>query len=595
MSTSFGQYAPLVAAAGTLIAVGTALIQAWRKRAKWEPIEEDLPLLGEKLAGLMVALAIATLWYRHQANLNSEGEFLTAAWILAAALFASVLLYALLLGVFVFEREVVTADQKVSKQKVVGGFLLTEAARQSKKKHQITIQELFKGAAYDPDKVWHKLSRAIVKVALAFSYVGVIFTGTVALASASIAVMGGEVSNSGSSLAAVVKKWNEQAEEAKKSGTIAPKSPLPTGLAATRSAFETAWRSSSLAQKKQVDKEHAYKALSSVVGIYRTQESDGSSRSNAIQWADASIEYFEELQDRKWLVEALLDKAAILLELAQLENTSKDEFLRVSNDGDALVQRAAGIAAPQKTGEVLRIASRFYYNLARPKSFRLSDSWDNNYLLLAYKKAKESVAADPDDLKSANQLLRSAMKAAKNPPQDGDAAWGKNLRSAQASMKKVWEQRQSKILGGNRLPSLSVLGTGTYEAAAREWSDTPAKGRKALASSLADEVSAESLPLLQEAEALLKNDELKKAYGFDIYYDIARAHAQRTVMLRVIDKSRATKEFDEVISNLGRARENAKASQLDAAVKDIDKDISFSKLAPSERSRLATLLRVGAG
>jgi len=595
MSTNLGQYAQLVAAAGTLIAVGAALIQSWRKRATWEPVEEDLPLLGQKLAGLFVSLAVATLWYRYQANLDSSADFLNAAWILAGALCCFVLLYALLMGVFVFEREIVTGNKKVSKQKIVGGFLLTPAARDSRTKHQVTIQELFRGAAYDADKVWTKFSRAIVKLLMAFSYVGVVFTGTVTLASASIAVMGGDSPTPGSDLATTLSKWNQQAEQAKKSGTIAPKTALPTGLAAARSSFETAWRLSSLDQRKQLSKEQAYKALSSVVGIYRIQESDGSSRSNAIQWADESIKYFEELQDRKWLVEALLDKAAILLDLAQLENTSKDDFLRLSSDGDALVQRASEIAGPEKAGEVLRVASRFYYNLARPKSFRLSDSWDNIYLLQAYKKAKESVAADPGDLKSANQLLRSTMKAAKNPPQDGDVIWGKNLRLAQLGMKKVWEEKGPKILGSNRLSSLNVLGTGTYEAVAREWNDMPARERKASAPALADEIATESLPLLREAETLLQNDELKKAYGFDLYYDIARAHAQRTVMLRVIDKRRAAKEFDEVVVNLGHAREGAKASQLDAAAKDIDHDISFSKLAPAERLRLTGLLRVGGG
>ena len=136
-----------------------------------------------------------------------------------------------------------------------------------------------------------------------------------------------------------------------------------------------------------------------------------------------------------------------------------------------------------------------------------------------------------------------------------------------------------------------MLGTGTLEAVAREWHELPQAQRAPAARRLSDELANEALPLLRETDALLQTGELKKAFGFDVAYDIARTHAQRVVMLRVVDKARATKEFPEVLANLARARERASAAQIDAAMKDVQRDLGFSKLSPPERNQLSDLLR----
>lgn len=389
-------------------------------------------------------------------------------------------------------------------------------------------------------------------------------------------------------------RWIEASERAREAKTIATGRALPNDLIAARNEFENAWSNASLADKKRLLPEQVSKALSNLNRLYRLIEADSSTQPTANSWADEAIRFFEEIQHRKFLTEALLDKAAIYLDLAQLGNNDKEQFERMAREGDAVMTHAFRAADSEQRPIVLRISSRFYYNLSRPKTFRLSEEWDNNYLLLAYQKAKEAYDLGPSDIKSANELARTVIKASKNPPQDGDPVWVTRLRESQEQLKKAWTQDESKLLGLNqRLSPLDVLGVSTLETVAREWSDLELEARRRAAAGYLEELETDALAPLREAAALLQNSELRKSYGFDIYYDIARAHAVKTAILRALDGTRADKEFVELKSNLAIAKENAKTSQLEAAVKDVHKEIAFVLLTPDERSDLAKLLSVG--
>lgn len=596
MSNDYGQWGSIVAIGGNLVAVATAFFSTWTKRTQWTLIDDDVGRIAQRFGGLVVAVGIGVLWFRHRPGQESWLDLDTLSLVALGIAALCIALYIGLRTSCTFDREIATGPASTTKHKVLGGFALTEAAKKALAENPgLSLQELFKGGKFDLDKVWTPLSRAVAKIVLVFTYLGTVAGGTLALASISIGLAPSAQPSNEQALATATQRWIEAADAARQNRTVTPGAPLPTDLAAARTEFEVAWRQGGLGDRSRLDPDLASRSLGYVVKLYRLQETNEAVKTNSLHWADEAIRYFEERQDRPRLVEALLDKAAIMLDLSQLENASRDDFEKFSKSGDELMTRTAGIASDDKKAEVLRLSSRFYYNLARPRSFRLSDNWDNNYLLLALDKARKAQELAPDDLKNANQLLRATIKVAKNPPQDADAQWTTDLRTAQSKMKTLWQQKDGSTNDAtSRLPALSVLGTGTLEVVAHEWQFTAPAARRQAAPRLLDELQADALPKLREAEALLRNGELKNAFGFDVYYDIARAHAQRVVMLRVLDRGRAAKEFQEVLANAGRARDNAKATQLDAAVKDVTRDLSFSKLAPQERSQLAELLRVGA-
>src|SRR5437764_12309101 len=63
-ATDYGPFAPVVAASGSILAMGLALGLGWRGRAKWEPAEEDVPAGPQKIGGLAAAITVALMWAR---------------------------------------------------------------------------------------------------------------------------------------------------------------------------------------------------------------------------------------------------------------------------------------------------------------------------------------------------------------------------------------------------------------------------------------------------------------------------------------------------------------------------------------------------
>ena len=394
------------------------------------------------------------------------------------------------------------------------------------------------------------------------------------------------------SLNTSLSKWVFEYDKAKKANTISVNSALPTDLINARNDFEKYWRDASLKDKKALDTALTYKGLSYVNRLYRVVENDSSVKVNATYWANTSIRFFEEIQNRLYLTEALIDKAALYLDISQLGHNDQQQFEKMANEGDAIINQAYQTSNPQQQTTILRISSRFYYNLARPASFRLSDQWDNNYLLLAYDKALQAYQLAPNESKNANQLARVTIKTSKNPPQDTDPSWTLKLRDAKEKLKQAWlASKSSRTELMQRLSPLNVLGVITTEVQSREWQSLELSEKKLKADQYQQELELDALAPLREAVALLNNSQLRKAYGFDIYYDIARAYALKTDIVRQV--APATNIFAEVKANLKQAKENAKTSQLESAVKDIDNEITFSFLKTSEIDELKQVLSIG--
>jgi hypothetical protein len=392
-------------------------------------------------------------------------------------------------------------------------------------------------------------------------------------------------------LTAAADAWVTTAESARAAKTIVPGSRLPRALVTARNQFEEAWNSSSPAARRSTEPASLAKALSLVNRVYRVAENDSSIKESACFWADEAIRHFSDTQDRQNLTEALLDKAAIYLELAQLGHDDRVQFETMAREGDALMTRAYQTCGQDQRAEIFRISSRFFYALARPKSFRLSEDWDNNYLLLAYEKAAAAYKLAPDDIKNANQMARTAIKASKTRPQDIDAKWTKRLHDCQRKLKKAWLAAKPRLTGlDERLSPLNVLGVVTLEYVAREWNEMNVVQRKSGAAAFLEKIDVDALSPLRDAVALLNNSELRKAYGFDLHYDIARALAMKTAISRTISRRRAEAVFAELKANLSEAREGARATQLDSAIADVNREITFTRLTVQERDALTELL-----
>jgi hypothetical protein len=184
--TDYGPLAGLVGSAGSLLAAGGAITVAWVRKAKWAPPEDDVPAGPARVASLLTTIAIAWLWFETGKGLHSRAlEVLAAAG--GGITLVSLLVYSSLIAIYVYQREVAVSSSSTETRRTIGGFWLTANARAALEKAK-TIQRVFTGSGYDPDLVWPRASRALVKVLFIISFMGLQVSGSIALASITLSV-----------------------------------------------------------------------------------------------------------------------------------------------------------------------------------------------------------------------------------------------------------------------------------------------------------------------------------------------------------------------------------------------------------------------
>ena len=191
--SDYGAFKDIVANAGTIMAMAAAIGLAWRGRSKWEPAEDDVPKAPQKVAGLLSALAITAIWTAYQ-DVGHIHTLIGLALGLGLGALASLCVYAFLVSTLTYVQLTAGGPKKVKERNIIGGFVFTAKSRAVIEKQRAkglappTTADLFKAAAYNPDSVWERWSRSLAKVLCIVSYVGLIVTGTVALAAAAILV-----------------------------------------------------------------------------------------------------------------------------------------------------------------------------------------------------------------------------------------------------------------------------------------------------------------------------------------------------------------------------------------------------------------------
>ena len=183
----YGLLAGLVASVGALLAAAGAIRFAWMRTSDWTPPEDDVPAGPAKVTSLLTAVAVAVLWFETGKSLTSREleKVAIAAGILTVV---ALVIYAIMMGVFVYERQVARSDGNgVNTRKTVGGFWLTPSAKMGLAEAK-TVQRLYAGSAYDPDLVWPRLSRSLVKTILMLSFMALLLCGSIAISSIALSI-----------------------------------------------------------------------------------------------------------------------------------------------------------------------------------------------------------------------------------------------------------------------------------------------------------------------------------------------------------------------------------------------------------------------
>jgi hypothetical protein len=383
------------------------------------------------------------------------------------------------------------------------------------------------------------------------------------------------------------------AQKAREAGVITPLRPLPNEVSSTRADFEKEWQEASLPEKRAIDASLLYKALSLVTKTHRVEEGYSESKPTTFYWSDAAIAYFEEISNEKLLAESLLDKAAAYLELSQLDHTNREEFRRLAQEGDSIMARAYTVCSADQKPEALRIWSRFYYNLARPQSGDLSETWDNNYLFLSYEKMQKAFELSPD-LNNTTQWARVVQRTGTNPPQDKDTDWTRKLRLAQKDLYREWQAQKDKVLApADRITPLDILAVITMDAVKREWMESSSNVRPEAAGRLLEELDEVAVPAAREAIGLLQTTPLAKEYNFDLNYDLGRIHATRYMILKAVIPEKAPDAVQAIITNMTAAWKGAKTNQAQAALHALDSDSVLTSLPKAIKEQLTKIFQGG--
>lgn len=388
-----------------------------------------------------------------------------------------------------------------------------------------------------------------------------------------------------------VERWVETAERARSNGTIHPSSPLPNDLVQARSAFEEWWQNTGLGTRRKLEPNLAYKALSYNSRLYRMFERQDDLKPSSSYWSEQCLSFFEQVQIADKITECLLDRAALFLELSQIEHTNTDNFRRIAESGDQVMNRATALASDAQKPDVYRMASRFYYNLARPRDGMLSSRWNNNYLALAVERAKQAYQLDPKNLFNVTQMSRAIQRMAANPPQDSQANWTEDLRQAQRLMAAAYKARLSSLRTPEALiPPANILAVMTMDLALRDWRASPKA--KADAEQAVALLKRDALPAQTDAWALVRATEWAKDYTFDLNYDLARIRSTAVQLLDAESNPEADGMFDDAIIDLTTAASVATATQLRAAFASVDAQPSFAGLSEPRRARLKEIVSV---
>ena len=174
----FGALTTLVRTIGAILSAGLAIGVGWRRRAKWEPSEEDLPNGAERVSSLVTGVAVALIWVLSR---QPREELLVVSTIVFCVLAVVALLtYGYLIHVYTYRSS--------SGKPIVGGGRLTlEAQKKLPRLH--TIQALLNDARRDPDRVWERQSRGRIKMCFTLAYIVLTVAGSLAITCVAVLIL----------------------------------------------------------------------------------------------------------------------------------------------------------------------------------------------------------------------------------------------------------------------------------------------------------------------------------------------------------------------------------------------------------------------
>jgi hypothetical protein len=169
---NYGPFAQIVSyATGGLAAIGSITF-AWKRRAHWEPAEEDVPTGGQKVAAVLALVALVYVYTTITAG--NVQRFVNATIFLGVSLLIALLVYIFLISTCTYVGK--------GSKKIIGGLWTTSFAKSELDSIRgETIQDLLGRNQFEKDRIWPRPAQATARILFMLAYIGMIFCGTVAV------------------------------------------------------------------------------------------------------------------------------------------------------------------------------------------------------------------------------------------------------------------------------------------------------------------------------------------------------------------------------------------------------------------------------
>jgi len=170
VDSTYGPFQTLVSGVGSLTATVAAIALGFRKRASWEPSDQDVESGPQRVGSLLAAVVIAILWTQFREPSHAvELSRLAIALAVGCAMF--LLAYGFLIGTQTYHIQQTSAGG-LTRRNIIGGFALTDKARREAEEQHLTIQQILERFDYDCDRVWPRPSRSLAKLLTVVFYLG---------------------------------------------------------------------------------------------------------------------------------------------------------------------------------------------------------------------------------------------------------------------------------------------------------------------------------------------------------------------------------------------------------------------------------------
>lgn len=369
---------------------------------------------------------------------------------------------------------------------------------------------------------------------------------------------------------------------------------LPSEVTAARGSFEAAWQQASMDERRRADQAKVCEALCLVTRFLRIQEKFDDTKPLSRQSAQRAIEYFQQdVPNPRHAAECLLEKAAILVDLASAENSDPLAAVEFAKRGRDTVQQAASMAGDELLPEALRLKSTFCYLLARPPRANPALAWDNALLEEAFAAAKDAYhrrAAWEEGF----QFTLVWQRLAANPPHQDEPQWTAPTRRTLDEFRRLWAENDGKLKDPiSRIPALSLMSALTADTICREWSGLASdEDRRTSATAFLRELDEFGVKPASEAINDVAPTPWRKPYAFDLAYNLGCVHAVRCQMLQAVNAASADAEFNgALVPAMQAARRAATADQARGAVQDIDVYPALKGLTGIRKESLEALFK----